>query len=362
MDFSGRRKGVVIHIMPAFVSSLLQICLAGLGGLIFTVLHVPAAWLSGAVVATILWNLTPWSKPMPLPLVSLALLLSGVSMGAGATPAALDAMARYPGSIALLAIGITCITWSSSLWLMKFGGWKRDDALLASLPGAMSAVVATAVDRNADVKAIVLVQLFRLAVLIMILPSVIVFLGDSPHTSFFVGEGLPVVDIRGFAVMTFGGWLIGLVFKRLRMAAPILLGGMAISTILHATEFTYGVVPPHIATFGLVLIGVFTGERFRGITMDMARKILPVATGTLGVGLILTFGFAYAAAMLAHVGFADALVAFAPGGLEAMMALAFILGLDPIYVGIHHIARFLGLGFSLPLLIKWLNRTDRVNT
>lgn len=283
-------------------------------------------------------------------------------MGAGATPAALEAMARYPGSIGLLALGITCITWASSMWLIKFGGWKRDDALLASLPGAMSAVIATAVDRKADVKAIVLVQLFRLGVLIIILPSLIVFLGDSPVSTFFVGEGFPVVDVRGFAAMIFGGWLLGLVYKRLRMAAPILLGGMTISTVLHATEFTHGVVPPHIATFGLVLIGVFTGERFRGVTVQMAKRILPVATGTLGVGFILTFGFAYGAAKLAHVGLADAIVAFAPGGLEAMMALAFILGLDPIYVGIHHIARFLGLGFSLPVLIKWLNRADQQKT
>jgi uncharacterized membrane protein AbrB (regulator of aidB expression) len=52
-------------------------------------------------------------------------------------------------------------------------------------------------------------------------------------------------------------------------------------------------------------------------------------------------------------------VAFAPGGLEAMMVLALILGLDPLYVGIHHLARFLGIGLALPLVVTWLGRSDR---
>src|SRR5215208_6815198 len=52
--------------------------------------------------------------------------------------------------------------------------------------------------------------------------------------------------------------------------------------------------------------------------------------------------FAGASASFARVPMADALVAFAPGGLEAMMVLAVVLGLDPLYVVVHHLARLLG--------------------
>ena len=48
------------------------------------------------------------------------------------------------------------------------------------------------------------------------------------------------------------------------------------------------------------------------------------------------------------------MVAFAPGGLEAMMVLALILALDPLYVGAHHLARFLGIAFVLPFVIRLL--------
>ncbi len=244
------------------------------------------------------------------------------------------------------------------LWLMHFGKWKRDDAFLASAPGALSTVIATAVDRGNDVERIVLVQLLRLGVLILVLPSLIVFLGTKSARTFFVGEGLPIVDVIGFALMLWGGLGIGWFFKKLKLAAPILLGGMLSSTVLHVTGMTRGVVPPHIATFGLVLIGIFVGERFKGITKTMLRNVLPIALGSLTCGLLLTYGFAHLAVMIADTGLSDAMVAFAPGGLEAMMALTLVLGLDPIYVGLHHIVRFVTIGFTLPLIVTWIG-SDR---
>ena len=52
------------------------------------------------------------------------------------------------------------------------------------------------------------------------------------------------------------------------------------------------------------------------------------------------------------VNLADALAAFAPGGLEAMTMMAFALGLDPLFVGAHHIARFLFISLALPWVAR----------
>ena len=54
------------------------------------------------------------------------------------------------------------------------------------------------------------------------------------------------------------------------------------------------------------------------------------------------------------VPFADALAAFAPGGLEAMTMMAFALGLDPLCVGAHHRTRFLFISLTLPWAARWL--------
>jgi uncharacterized membrane protein AbrB (regulator of aidB expression) len=49
------------------------------------------------------------------------------------------------------------------------------------------------------------------------------------------------------------------------------------------------------------------------------------------------------------------MVGFAPGALEAMTMLAFALGFDALYVGVHHLARFLMLNIAMPVIVQtWL--------
>jgi len=343
-------------VIRLVLSHLVQILVAALGGLVFHWLGVPAAWLSGSAIAATLWGLTGWAVPLPKALADAAMLTSGAAMGAAVTPAAIDAMSRYPGSLILLIIGIVAISATSSAWLVRMSGWRKADAVLASVPGALSTVLAVAADRKAEVASIAIVQNFRLFVLIALLPSLVVMTGDAGQVGALVGEGLPIESPEGMAFILLGGLALGTVFKRLKVAAPILLGATVVSSVSHGTELVTGVIPPVIATGGLVLIGLFIAERFRNIQRSTLRKALVAALGSFTIGMMVAALFASAAAWLAGVSFANGLVAFAPGGLEAMTVLALILGLDPLYVGIHHLVRFLGIGLVLPFLIGWLQR------
>ena len=53
------------------------------------------------------------------------------------------------------------------------------------------------------------------------------------------------------------------------------------------------------------------------------------------------------------VPFAQMWIAFAPGGVEGMSAMALALALDPVFVAIHHIYRILLLIVILPILLRW---------
>ncbi len=342
--------------MPLILAHIAQILIAGLGGLAFYWLGIPAAWLSGAAIAATLWGLSGYSVPMPRALADTAMLISGGAMGAGVTPAAIDAMGRYPGSLVLLVVGVAAISLTSTLWLTRISGWRTADAVLASVPGALSTVLAVAADRKADVPSVAIAQNFRLFVLIALLPSVVVTIGGGGNTNALIGQGMPIASPGGLAIVLLGGLGLGLVFKRLKVAAPVLLGATIVSSVSHGTELVTGVIPPVIATGGLVLIGLFIAERFRNIQRSTLRRAIVAAAGSFSVGMATAVVFSALAAWVAGVSFANSLVAFAPGGLEAMTVLALILGLDPLYVGIHHLVRFLGIGLVLPFLIGWMQR------
>ncbi len=342
--------------MRPVLETAAQLLVAGLGGLIFNVLGLPAAWFSGAVVAVVIWIALGQGRSMPSPLVDAAMLTSGVTMGTGVTPEALAAMAHYPVSLVVLLFALVAITGASSFWLVRVSGWRRDDAILASAPGAMSAILAIAVDRGSDILPITVVQSVRFLILVTLLPSAVAFLGD-------VGGDLPlqgrsIMSPAGLFVTLAGGWALGLVFARFGVAAPVLFGGAAASALLHGTEAAPGVVPPVLAAGGFILVGAYIADRVRGLTWAMLRRTLPAALGSFAVGMGAAAACAALAAVLARVAFADALVAFAPGGLEAMMVLALSLGLDPLYVATHHLARFIAVGLGFPALITFLPRSE----
>ena len=57
-----------------------------------------------------------------------------------------------------------------------------------------------------------------------------------------------------------------------------------------------------------------------------------------------------------HVRFADIVVAFAPGAMDAMLALALTLHIDPIFVGAHHLSRFVFVTIATPGIVHLFGR------
>ena len=54
--------------------------------------------------------------------------------------------------------------------------------------------------------------------------------------------------------------------------------------------------------------------------------------------------------------FSDVIVAFAPGAMDAMLALALTLHIDPIFVGAHHLSRFVFVTIAIPGIVHLFGR------
>jgi len=329
----------------------LVIGLAASGGAFLTLFGVQAAWLSGSMLLVALVGLI---RPLPdlrKPWFDSTMLVSGALIGSAATPEALAAVAHYPGSMAMLVLALAAIMLASGAYLHYVAGWSWIDSLLASAPGALSAVIAVAQAKDANIGRIAVVQLFRILVLVALLPSVMQAAGDSvvgqaPATLIIGAGGMLLVLICGLAA--------GLIFERLGVTAPVILGSTMASAVLHGTGVVQGTLPPSIQIAVLVLLGAVMGGRVSNVKRTELLALFPLAIGGFFVSIAVAFAFAWPAAWLAGVPYATAMAAFAPGGLEAMAMLAFAMGLDPLYVGAHHLARFMLLGLAMPLIVARL--------
>ena len=329
----------------------LVIGVAALGGAAFALFGVPAAWLSGAMLLVAVAGVI---RPLPdlrKPWFDATMLLSGVLIGSAATPEALAAASRYPGSLAILFVALAAIMLATGAYLHYVARWSWIDALLAAAPGALSAVIAVAQAKGADIGKIAVVQLFRILVLVAFLPSIMQASGDG-----VIGQA-PVAAAAGPLAMLLVlgcGLAAGLVLERLGVTAPIILGATLASAVLHATGLVHGTLPHEIQIAVLVLLGAVMGGRVSNVKRRELAALFPLAIGGFFVSMVVALAFAWPAAWLAGVPYATAMAAFAPGGLEAMAMLAFTLGLDPLFVGAHHLARFVVLGLAMPLIVARL--------
>lgn len=332
-----------LSLLGAHAASL---AVAFAGGAAFAWFGVPAAWLSGAMLASAVAASFRLFPPMAGPLRDASMLIAGVSLGMGVTPEALDALRSYPVSLTLLVVGMLAIMASSTFVLVRFAGWPLRESFFASAPGALTAVMITASEVRADVGRIAVLQVSRLFVLVMVLPTVISAL--EPPSAATQSAHL-VISPVGLAITFAASMLAAGLLHKLRVAAPLVMGAMAASALLAATGEIAGTLPSVMSNAGFVAIGAFIGQRFRDLDFASLARVLPAIGLSMATTLTVAGAFAAAVTVLTGIPIGSTVVAFSPGGLEAMTILALALGQDPLYVSVHHLARFILIGLFVPI-------------
>ena len=341
--------------MPPLAEDAMLLAVAATGGLVLNMLGVPAGWLTGAMLLVALVALArPWQGPSD-GLVNVGMVLSGVLIGAAATPEAVAAVSRYPGSIAMLICSLLVTVMVTGTFLVRIGRWSWLDALLASAPGALSAVMVIAREATGGLPRVAVIQFFRLFVLVAAIPSVLVLFGPG------AAQALPTPAPPSWpdsAILIVAGYLAGMVLRRFGMVAPYVLGSTMASAVLHASGLVQGTLVLPLAIMAFIVLGGMIGARLGGLDRGGLMQLMPLALGAFITSVVVAALFAWPAASMAKVSYGTAFVAFAPGGLEAMALLAVVLGFDPLYVGAHHLVRFMAVGFLLPVAVKWVMARD----
>jgi membrane AbrB-like protein len=237
-----------------------------------------------------------------------------------------------------------------------FAGWSRATALLATSPGAFSYIVSVAPRVKGDVPRIVVVQMFRVLILMAVLPMLVVETASLTGGVAAPQGPLPALDpLWLVGVMLVAGAAGGFLFERMKIAGGIFFGAMLVSATFHGTGLAPGRLPSELTFVGQCLIGTWTGSRFVGFDWRRLPGLLGVASASIAISIATSALFAWFASALLGLSFGGAMIAFAPGALEAMTMLAFAIGFDPLYVGVHHLARFMLLNMTMPLVVRyWL--------
>lgn len=266
---------------------------------------------------------------LPRPAYRISQTLAGALMGsrfdlvalAGVAPALLPLLSATVVTVVLSVFVASRLCRSTSI--------DRTTAMLSMVPGGSSAMVAAADDLGADTRLVAIAQYLRVGVIASTAPLLApVAAGtaagpragphvDAPPLVGGAGQGTGLLVLC--AVVLLGAWA----GRRLGLPAPLVLGPMLFAALVTATGAAHGFAPAGILQ-DLVFtgIGLEIGLRFGRESLRHARSLLvPLLAGALTLSLACAL-LAWPLAGLAHLPYADAYLATAPGGINSVLPAA----------------------------------------
>jgi len=278
-------------------------------------------------------------------------VLVGILLGAVVTPDTLKGIDAWPLSVALLMIAAVCMMTATAFYLRLVHGWDPLSALLGASPGSMAQVMALSAEFKADVRGIAIVHVMRVLLIVLGLPAGLAVFGSTVE---------PVVSTRGVSdssllelvILVTVSTVVALAMLRVRFPGGLLFGAMAGSGFLHGLDLIRVSLPWWAGGAAVLTLGAVAGARFANTSPQMLLSYLGAAFGSFAVAVAVAAAFALIVVAFLPFRIADVIVAFAPGAQDTMMVLALALHLDPVYVGAHHLARFLAVSFSVAIVAR----------
>lgn len=321
---------------------------------------VPAPYLLVGMVAGMAAALSGVvTTSLPRPAYRTSQALAGVLMGSHIDPVALESVA--PSVLPFAAVTAVTIVLSLTVasLLCRTGLVDRTTATLGMVPGGSSAMLAAADDLGADTRLVALAQYFRVGVITLTAPLIVPLLGPGPP-----GPGHSTLRLVSGADQPAGLIVLGAVAllgirmgRRLALPAPLVLGPMLAAALATVSGAAHGFAPAGVLQ-DLVFtgIGLEIGLRFTRASLRHAGSVIvPLMAGTLVISLACAL-LAWPLAGLAHLSFADAYLATAPGGINSVLPAAVAAHSNVALVSSVQSLRLFGVVLLAPPLIRWMSR------
>jgi uncharacterized protein len=348
-----------LPLLRAAIEPAETLLIAAVGGIAFALLGFPAGLVSGSVLAVSAAALLGRPVKVPMALARVGYVIVGIQLGAVVTPETVRGFLTWPASIALLVVASIAMIVATASYLRAVHRWDPLSALMGASPGSMVQVIALSTELGADLRAIAIVQTMRVLLLTIGIPAGLALFG-------LVAPALPsargpagLSSLPEMAIIVAVSTALAFALMRLRFPGGLIFGAMAGSGILHGTGLVSAVLPWWIGGAAVIVLGAVVGSRFAGASPRLMLGYLGAAFGSFAVSLTIAGIFVVLVTYLFPFPVANVVVAFSPGAQDTMMVLALALHLDPVFVGAHHVARFLVVTITVAIAARRLAKKEK---
>ena len=261
-------------------------------------------------------------------------------------------------ALATLALSLLC-----GAVLARTTALDPPTAALGMIAGGASGIVGMSGELGADDRLVAFMQYLRVLVVVLLTPIGIALLFPGPHHG---GGDLPA------AVGTFGDpldWVLTAALAaagavagvRARVTAGVLLVPLLLTGALVLTgalgDFA---VPPLLNQTAFSLIGLRVGLSFTMRTVRLLGRVTVPVLGMIALLLVASFGLAVLLAATTPATLLDAYLATTPGGLYAVLAVAFSAGANTTFIVAVQTLRIVAMVLLAPVAVRVMLRRTSV--
>lgn len=348
-----------------FVSFLLTLFIAVLGGVAFQAMRLPIPWLLGpmlfSLVGSRLWkSFTPY---WPGALRDFGILMVGYTLGLSFTMATLHQIGRQLPSMILL----TALVLLSALGIARLVSWAASipfpTVLLGSIPGGLSQMIPLAEEiHGVDLTVVTFLQVSRLLMVIFFVPLLI-------FSPFFGLEGMQHAAALQKAAGSWNDlfpniWVYAIVCpacailgKKVRFPTAFFLGPMISTILINLSGFAGPALPSVLLNASQLMIGCYIGLLLKPEQLKNKLSITVLAIVSGAVLIVCSLGISYLLTRLHDVTFLTAFLGLSPGGMDQMGIIAQEVHADMSVVICYQLFRTLFIFLVVPPLIKFIFRS-----
>ena len=329
------------------------------GGVLLDGIGLPSSYLFAALLIGLGLALAQPGRLVVDPLVFRgAQAVAGVSFGAYLEADTLRSLGDAWLPVALVSLATLALSLAGGAVLARTTPLDRPTAALGMIAGGASGIVGMSHELGADDRLVAFMQYLRVLVVVLITPvGIALFFGGQGDAAGALPETSTFGDLEAWLLTAAIAGAGGVAGARSRIPAGVLLvpmlvtGGLALGGVLG--DFA---PPALVVQTAFAFIGLRVGLSFTPATLKLLGRLTGPVLATIVFLLVACFGLAVLLAASTQATLLDAYLATTPGGIYAVLAVAFGTGASTTFVVAVQSLRVVAMVVLAPLAVRFMLR------
>lgn len=258
-------------------SSIPALLIGAVGGAVFLWLHMPLAWMLGAMFFTGVTVLAGLDRRITMRveprLRTVMIVIIGVMLGSAFKPEMIDRAREWLGLIVLMLAYIPIVTTICYWMFRRMARLDPVTAYFSAAPGGLQEMTLAGEAFGGDGRSIILTHALRIFITVMTVPVYFRFIEGLNVPPMAQGAHFWQLQWHEGALLVacgVAGWYVA---KFLRIPAAHLVGPMIVSALVHLFGWSHAAPPPELVAVAQVVMGAALGCRFVGTPLKEVGRI-----------------------------------------------------------------------------------------